>query len=105
MKGRGVTNEPGGGVRVRHTLALRPALTPPYAHKRRDASGFRMMPPPPLNAAVFPLKTTDADMRSLMKPHWPFAGGHTAHFRSGSSCPSNAWMTTPMSVKRLLPGL
>ena len=28
-----VTNEPGGGVRVRHTLALRPALTPPYAHK------------------------------------------------------------------------
>ena len=22
-----------GGVRVRHTLALRPALTPPYAHK------------------------------------------------------------------------
>jgi len=28
-----VTEEPGGGVRVRHTLALRPALTPPYAHK------------------------------------------------------------------------
>lgn len=28
-----VSNEPGGGVRVRHTLALRPALTPPYAHK------------------------------------------------------------------------
>jgi hypothetical protein len=26
-----VTEEPGGGVRVRHTLALRPALTPPYA--------------------------------------------------------------------------
>ena len=28
-----VSEEPGGGVRVRHTLALRPALTPPYAHK------------------------------------------------------------------------
>jgi ribosome-associated toxin RatA of RatAB toxin-antitoxin module len=29
-----VTEEPTlGGVRVRHTLALRPALTPPYAHK------------------------------------------------------------------------
>lgn len=28
-----VTEEPSGGVRVRHTLALRPALTPPYAHK------------------------------------------------------------------------
>lgn len=28
-----VTVEPTGGVRVRHTLALRPALTPPYAHK------------------------------------------------------------------------
>lgn len=29
-----VTEEPKlGGVRVRHTLALRPALTPPYAHK------------------------------------------------------------------------
>lgn len=28
-----VTVEPAGGVRVRHTLALRPALTPPYAHQ------------------------------------------------------------------------
>ena len=28
-----VIEEPTGGVRVRHTLALRPALTPPYAHK------------------------------------------------------------------------
>ena len=28
-----VTEEPTGGVRVKHTLALRPALTPPYAHK------------------------------------------------------------------------
>ena len=28
-----VTEEPTGGVRVRHTLALRPAVTPPYAHK------------------------------------------------------------------------
>ena len=28
-----VSEEPTGGVRVRHALALRPALTPPYAHK------------------------------------------------------------------------